>query len=166
MLNFQNTIYRNWMTITSYGRRKFSTLLLTKCYWNCVAKVHVDTWQWPSYLELYRTRPYSAGSFHLFVIFRFIFTGTSPVSTDNYICYFVLWTHTLYRELILWYGNETAVWRQFNLLKHCTTVLFHTGFHSAIQTVDTELLNSTENCSNGKWCLIFVDIFFIHNHNI
>jgi hypothetical protein len=92
---------------------------------------------------------HSADRFQAFVLFSFAFcshTEPSTVSTDHYFCCFVLWTHRLHLQTILWVKEWNKFWWQFNFLQYCNTVLFHTGFHSAIETAIIVLLKGTERC--------------------
>ena len=83
----------NWLPIYA-AKRRFGGLVLT-----VILLTQTASCKTPS-----SKRPYTSDKFQTFVFFKFAFsnyTEPSPVSTDHYFCCFVLWTHTLHRQITL-----------------------------------------------------------------
>jgi hypothetical protein len=152
MLHFNITIFRTtmwrhflWLTKISRiavdvasleSRRGSSVRDLTQCPWTSEDRFYAVTIIWIFLCFPAHSALHTADRFRAVVLFNFAFsryTEPSPVSTDYYFCCFVLWTHRLHREMMLWVKEWNKVVMTITVT-HNVLLSEHTGTdrHSTI----------------------------------
>ena len=105
MLRFHNKIYRNLMWRNFLWKTQISSIAAYVVSLESCSEFPRRYFTLYTVLEIYQPRPYTVDTFQLFVVFKVAFSRYSEqslVGTDNYFRGFVLWTHTLHRQIMLW----------------------------------------------------------------